>query len=108
MEIDGDHIAQIDVFERVGIDIQQHLAAAHISNAWRVVLYSSDELDIVHDNCVKNTTLILPKLKFKSDRCVVIDANYLRRSGAISINMRSGSPVLIHSRETARNRPWGY
>lgn len=108
LENDGDVATQLESFERQGINTNTRQAEANISENWWVSLYSGDDPDIVKSNCDARTILILPKLSDTSDTCVIIDKDYLRHSGSVSINIKSGAPIFEHSRDAARNRPWGY
>ena len=108
LENDGDVATQLEAFERQGISAGKGQAEAAISENWRVFLYSGDDREIVKQECDVRTILILSKLSDTSDVCVTIDKDYLRHSGAVSINIKSGVPMFEHSRDAARNRPWGY
>jgi len=108
LENDGDPTSQAEAFERDGIDSGKRDAGADIGQTWRVYLYSGDDVRIVNSECRQRTILILSKLDYASEICTVIDPNYLRRSGAVAVNMKNGTPVFDHSRGAAKNRPWGY
>lgn len=108
LEDDGDDVLQVQAFDRTGIDIEKGLASAAITKQWDIWLYSGDDQAKAQVNCQPQTVLILPKLSFESVNCSVIDRDYLRRSGAVSIDIRDGTPILKHSRDAARNRPWRY
>jgi competence protein ComEC len=108
LENDGDAAAQVDAFAREGIDSQKRSGDAQLTDGWSIFLYSGDDPAIVESNCDEKTILVLSKLNHASDTCEVIDANYLRKSGAVSVNIVFGTPVFEHSRAAARNRPWGY
>lgn len=108
LENDGDGATQSEAFEREGLVNGDRSAEVQLANGWRIFLYSGNNAMVVQSNCTEKTILILSKLSIKSDNCVVIDRNYLAKSGAVSINIVSGIPVFKHSRDAARNRPWGY
>jgi competence protein ComEC len=108
LENDGDIVTQAEAALREGINGEKHSAIAELSDGWRIYLYLGDEADVASENCTEKTILVISKLSGTAGNCIVIDKNYLRRSGAISINMVEGTPMLKHSRDTARNRPWGY
>ena len=108
LENDGDSSSQIEAFTRNGIVSEKRQATAQLTDGWSVFLYSGDEPEIVRSNCKEKTILILSKLTQKSDTCEIIDIPYLRQSGAVSVDMHSGTPKFEGSKDTARNRPWGY
>ncbi len=108
LENDGDKTTQAESAVREGVNGDKHNAIADLSDGWRIYLYLGDEVDVAIANCTKNTILVTPKLSGMTGNCISIDKNYLRRSGAISINIDDGTPMLEHSRDTAKNRPWGY
>ncbi len=108
LENDGDSATQIEAALREGVYGDKHNAISDLPNGWRIYLYLGDDTDVADTNCTEKTVLVASKLTGASGSCIVIDKNYLRRSGAISINMNEGNPILEHSRDTARNRPWGY
>ncbi len=108
LENDGDVATQAEAALRDGVNGDKRNAIANISEDWLIYLYLGDDADVATVNCVEKTILVTSKLKGASGDCIQIDKNYLRRSGAISINMVEGTPMLKHSRDAARNRPWGY
>jgi competence protein ComEC len=108
LENDGDAETQTEAFAREGISSDKRSAEASIANGWRMYLYSGDDVEVANSNCDPKTILILSKLDYNSETCIVIDPDFLRHSGAVSVNIKNGSPVLEHSRNAARNRPWGY
>ena len=108
LENDGDVATQLEAFERQGVSAGKRQAESAIYENWRVFLYSGDGREIVKQECDVRTVLILSKLSDTSDVCVTIDKDYLRHSGGVSINIKSGVPMLEHSRDAARYRPWGY
>lgn len=108
LENDGDAGTQTEAFAREGISSDKRYAEADISNGWRVYFYSGDDVAVAKSNCDLQTILILSKLEYTSETCIIIDTSFLRHSGAVSINMKNNTPVLKLSSDAARNRPWGY
>jgi competence protein ComEC len=108
LENDGDAGTQTEAFAREGIISGKRNAEAGIGNGWQVYLYSGDDVEVAKSNCDAHTILILSKLDYTSETCIVIAPDYLRHSGAVSVNIKNGIPVFEHSRDAARNRPWGY
>ena len=108
LENDGDVATQAEAALREGVNGDKHNAIADLSDGWRIYLYLGEDADVAVENCTEKTILVTSKLSGTAGNCIVFDTNYLRRSGTISINMGEGKPVLEHSRDVARNRPWGY
>jgi competence protein ComEC len=108
LENDGDAVTQEEAALREGVNGDKHNASADLSDGWRIYLYLGGEAEVAAANCTEKTILVTSKLSGTAGDCMVIDKNYLRHSGAISINVVEGTPMLEHSRDTARNRPWGY
>ena len=108
LENDGDVASQNEAAMRAGVNGDKHSFVAALSDEWRIYLYLGDDASVATANCVDNTILVTPKLFDVTGSCMKIDKSYLRKSGAISVNMVDGIPLFEHSRDTARNRPWGY
>lgn len=108
LENDGDGATQSDAFARGGIVSEKRRASAQLTNGTRIFLYSGDDQKVVQSNCNAGSILILSKVSYTSGTCEIIDVDYLKQSGAVSVNMEAGNPVFEHSREAARHRPWGY
>ena len=108
LENDGDVATQAEAALREGVNGDKHNAIADLSDGWRIYLYLGEDADVAVENCTEKTILVTSKLSGTAGNCIVFDTNYLRGSGAISINMGEGKPVLENSRDAAKNRPWGY
>lgn len=108
LENDGDARTQAMAYSQEGISSGKRFAEADLSDEWRLYLYSGDDVEVAKSKCDAHTILVLSKLDYTSEICVVINPDYLRHRGAISVNMKNGNPMLEHSRDAARNRPWGY
>ena len=108
LENDGDAVTQAESASRDEVGGDKYNAIADLSDGWRVYLYLGDDAEVAAVNCTEKTILVTSKLSDMPRNCIAIDKNYLRGSGAISIDIIEGIPVLKHSRDAARNRPWGY
>lgn len=108
LENDGDMATQAEAAVRGGIAADKQHATAGLPNGWRIYLYLKDDVGVAAANCTEKTILVASKLSGVTGNCLIIDKNTLRSSGAISINMIDGTPMLKYSRNAARNRPWGY
>ncbi len=108
LENDGDNVTQNESFLREGVDADKQGATSILTDSWRIYLYLKGDPAIAATNCIENTILVISKLSNISGNCLIIDKNTLRKSGALSINIVNNKPILEHSRDAARNRPWGY
>ncbi len=108
LENDGDVATQAEAALRDGIDADKQRAIADLQDSWRIYLYLRDDVGVAAANCNEKTILVVSKLSGTSGNCIIIDKNTLRNTGAISINMIDGMPMLKYSRDAAKNRPWGY
>jgi len=107
LENDGDRVDQAAASMRKGVIRQGKLGYFTFENGWRIALYTGKNLLDIEGICDEKTILVSIHV-MPDGACLKIDQAYLDRSGALSVNFENGNPQLISSRETAKNRPWGY
>ena len=107
LENDGDIATQLQSSERDGVVVTGRHFRGYLKSGWQVKLYSGDELTEATNSCAEQTILILPKLEYRSQHCIVIDRTYLRQTGAVAITVQNSIPQITNSRASAQRRPWG-
>lgn len=108
LENDGDIATQSEAFLRDGIAHEGKLSIIGLKFGWRAVLYSGPKFPDVAEYCTEKTLLILPQIDEPAGDCTYIGEDFMGERGALSILVQPETPIIIGSRDTAQNRPWGY